>query len=176
MHRYDFDGRYAYVSSTKKGYVEQHRRHPRSQKSFKTPGSVPLVDSGTMEGWRRRVSVEGFRRTTLSSSAAGGRQTECQLLAPRHVHSGYFRHLEAEDGIRASSQPGVSPSDLHLSLHPDAAQRAQGDGRRDEDVAALRPSAPAFAWVYDITDEKLPTPIATINVPGSTRTAHFSRR
>jgi hypothetical protein len=36
----------------------------------------------------------------------------------------------------------------------------------DEDVAQLRPSAPAFAWVYDISVESLPTPIATINVPG----------
>ncbi len=36
----------------------------------------------------------------------------------------------------------------------------------DEDVAKLRPAAPAFAWVYDISEESLPTPIATINVPG----------
>ena len=36
----------------------------------------------------------------------------------------------------------------------------------DEDVAALKPSAPAFAWVYDVTDERLPIPIATINVKG----------
>src|SRR5262249_18354175 len=34
----------------------------------------------------------------------------------------------------------------------------------DEDVAKLRPAPPAFSWIYDITDEKLPTPIATINV------------
>ena len=36
----------------------------------------------------------------------------------------------------------------------------------DEDVAKLRPAAPAFAWIYDITDETMPTPIATINVAG----------
>jgi hypothetical protein len=36
----------------------------------------------------------------------------------------------------------------------------------DEDVAALGPSAPAFAWMFDVTNEKLPTPIATINVEG----------
>jgi hypothetical protein len=36
----------------------------------------------------------------------------------------------------------------------------------DEDVAKLWPSAPAFAWVYDITREKLPIPIATYQVPG----------
>ena len=28
------------------------------------------------------------------------------------------------------------------------------------------PAAPAFAWVYDITNERLPVPIATCQVPG----------
>ena len=36
----------------------------------------------------------------------------------------------------------------------------------DEDVAKLRPSAPSFAWIYDITLEQLPVPIATFQVPG----------
>jgi hypothetical protein len=36
----------------------------------------------------------------------------------------------------------------------------------DEDVAKLRPSAPAFTWIYDITDEKNPLPISTFQVPG----------
>src|SRR2546428_9428569 len=36
----------------------------------------------------------------------------------------------------------------------------------DEDVAKLRPSAPSFAWIYDITVERQPVPIATFQVPG----------
>ena len=36
----------------------------------------------------------------------------------------------------------------------------------DEDVAKLRPSPPAFAWIYDITDERQPMPIATFQAPG----------
>jgi hypothetical protein len=36
----------------------------------------------------------------------------------------------------------------------------------DEDVAKLRPSAPSFCWIYDITVEQLPVPIATFQVPG----------
>ena len=36
----------------------------------------------------------------------------------------------------------------------------------DEDVAKLRPSPPAFSWVYDITDERQPMPIATFDVEG----------
>jgi len=36
----------------------------------------------------------------------------------------------------------------------------------DEDVAKLRPSPPAFTWIYDITDETQPLPIATWQVHG----------
>src|SRR5690606_18245896 len=36
----------------------------------------------------------------------------------------------------------------------------------DEDVAKLRPAAPAFTWVFDITDELQPLPIATFQVEG----------
>jgi len=36
----------------------------------------------------------------------------------------------------------------------------------DEDVAKLRPSAPAFTWVFDVTEERLPIPISTFQVPG----------
>jgi hypothetical protein len=36
----------------------------------------------------------------------------------------------------------------------------------DEDVAKLWPAAPAFAWIYDITDEHCPIPIATFQVEG----------
>jgi hypothetical protein len=39
----------------------------------------------------------------------------------------------------------------------------------DEDVAKLWPSAPAFAWTFDITQEKLPVPISTFQVPGLDR-------
>ena len=46
----------------------------------------------------------------------------------------------------------------------------------DEDVATLRPAAPAFSWIYDITDERLPTPIATINVAGVDKDGARSRQ
>jgi hypothetical protein len=39
----------------------------------------------------------------------------------------------------------------------------------DEDVAKLRPSAPSFAWIYDITVERVPVPVATFQVPGLDR-------
>jgi hypothetical protein len=39
----------------------------------------------------------------------------------------------------------------------------------DEDVAKRAPSAPAFTWIYDITDEKNPIPISTFQVPEADR-------
>ena len=36
----------------------------------------------------------------------------------------------------------------------------------DEDVAKLWPAPPSFAWTYDITQEQLPIPISTFQVPG----------
>jgi hypothetical protein len=39
----------------------------------------------------------------------------------------------------------------------------------DEDVAKLYPSAPAFTWVYDISNERLPIPISTFQVEGVDR-------
>jgi len=34
----------------------------------------------------------------------------------------------------------------------------------DEDVSKRTPAAPAFTWVYDITDERNPIPISTFQV------------
>src|ERR671923_116557 len=39
----------------------------------------------------------------------------------------------------------------------------------DEDVAKRAPSAPAFTWIYDITDERHPIPISTFQVPEADR-------
>ncbi|TFG84409.1 MAG: hypothetical protein E4H18_06145, partial [Hyphomicrobiales bacterium] len=39
----------------------------------------------------------------------------------------------------------------------------------DEDVAKLYPAAPAFTWIYDITEERYPVPIATFQVDGIDR-------
>jgi hypothetical protein len=36
----------------------------------------------------------------------------------------------------------------------------------DEDVAKLWPAPPAFTWIYDITNEQCPVPIATWQVEG----------
>jgi hypothetical protein len=36
----------------------------------------------------------------------------------------------------------------------------------DEDVAKLRPHAPAFMWIFDITDETNPIPVSSWQVNG----------
>ena len=86
-------------------------------------------------------------------------------------HHGLFI-LDIEDMSRPKHIAGVNtsptfPHPTHTCLpFPHTLK-----GRRimvvaDEDVAKLWPSPPAFAWIYDITDERCPIPISTIHVDG----------
>ena len=52
VHRFTFDGRYAYLSPDLDGYRREHRPHPRSPGSGPARGSRPLVDAGAVD--RRR--------------------------------------------------------------------------------------------------------------------------
>lgn len=54
----------------------------------------------------------------------------------------------------------------HCGMPPEGETRLDHMVVADEDVAKLYPSAPAFTWIYDITDETVPTPISTWQVPG----------
>ena len=43
VHRFSFDGRYAYLSTTVEGYFRAHRRHPRSRRADPASGSEALA-------------------------------------------------------------------------------------------------------------------------------------
>jgi hypothetical protein len=71
------------------------------------------------------------------------------------------------------SQLNTSPTFPHPT-HTCLVMPQQLKGRKimvvaDEDVAKLRPAPPAFAWVFDITQETLPLPVATFQVLGLDR-------
>ena len=71
---------------------------------------------------------------------------------------------KAISGVNTSP---VFPHPTHTCLPMPAPLK----GRRimvvaDEDVAKIWPAAPAFTWIYDITDETPPTAIATFQVEG----------
>jgi hypothetical protein len=166
VHRYDFDGRYAYVSATVKGFV----------------GNIPVI----LDLADPTRPTEVSRWWIPGQWKAGGEdypwddfvQPRCHhpLRAGNRLNVSYWHHglyiLDISDLTKPKLVAGHrrSPAFPHPT-HTCLAVPQQLKGRNvmvvaDEDVAKLRPAAPAFSWVYDITDETLPTPIATINVAG----------
>ena len=165
VHRYDFDGRYAYISPTVEGYIGNIAMILDLDRSGEAGGGRALVDPRPVEGGRRGLSVGRRRRAALPSSAAHRRPALCQLLAPRPFILDISDMARAE-GDRAQYQPGVSASDPYLPAGAAAAEgpRHHGGGGRGRGEAAALP--PAFTWIYDITNERQPFPIATFQVPG----------
>ncbi|HWM46704.1 MAG TPA: hypothetical protein VNR11_07305 [Xanthobacteraceae bacterium] len=166
VHRYDFDGRYAYVSATVEGYV----------------GNIVVILDLADPARPTEVS----RWWIPGQWKAGGEdypwadfvEPRCHhpLRAGNRLNVSYWHHgmyiLDISDLTRPKMISGHrrSPAFPHPT-HTCLSVPTPLKGRKvmvvaDEDVAALRPSAPAFAWVFDVTDETLPTPIATINVEG----------
>ena len=150
-----------------RGLYRQHRDDPRSRGSREADRGRALVDSRPVAGGRRGLSVGGLGAAALPSSAAPRRPAVCQLLASRPFHPRYLGHVAAEAGCRTSIP--ARPSRIRPT--PACACRKSCKGRdimvvADEDVAKLWPSPPSFAWVYDITNERTPVPIATFQVPG----------
>ena len=108
VHRFDFDGRYAYISPTAEGLYRQHRDDPRPRRSGEADRGRPLVDSRSVAGRRRGISVERLGAAALPSSVAPRRSALRQLLAPRLLHSRHCRPVEAEADLARQHQPELS--------------------------------------------------------------------
>lgn len=166
VHRYDFDGRYAYISPTADGYVGNF---------------VMILDLADPS-----KPQEVGRWWIPGQHAAGGEDYPWDNWVPPRCHHplrmgdrlyvSYWHHglyiLDISDlgHPKAIAHLNTSPSfphPTHTCLPiPDPLKGRKVMVVADEDVAKLWPSAPAFAWVYDITEERMPTPISTINVEG----------
>ncbi len=166
VHRYDFDGRYAYISPTVEGYVGN---------------IVMILDLGDPAN-----PVEVGRWWIPGQHKAGGEEYPWDDWVPPRCHHplrrgdrlyvSYWHHgmviLDISDMANPKPIAGVntSPSFPHPT-HTCLPIPEKLKGRdilvvADEDVAKLYPAAPAFTWIYDITDETRPTPIATWQVEG----------
>lgn len=166
VHRYDFDGRYAYISPTADGYV----------------GNIVMI----LDLIDPLNVVEVGRWWIPGQWAAGGEDYPWHdYVSPRCHHPirmgnrlyvSYWHHglfiLDISDMARPRvvSHVNTSPSFPHPT-HTVLPVPMPLKGRRimvvaDEDVAKLRPAPPAFTWIYDITDETNPLPISTFQVPG----------
>ena len=165
VHRFDFDGRYAYISPEMDGYVGNivmildllDPTRPREVGRWWMPGQ--WTAGGETPSW-------------------SGRQHRCHhpirldnRLYVSYWHGG-FVILDIEDMSRPRfvsgldwSPPFITPTHtalpLPFPLH----------GRRlmiaaDEDVAKLEPGPPSFLWLVDITDERRPVPFASFQLAG----------
>ena len=90
VHRYDFDGRYAYISPTAQGYVGNIMMILGPRPSGQAGRGRAVVDSGPVEGRRRALSLGRWGGAALPPSTPHGRSSLCQLLASRPLHP---RHL-----------------------------------------------------------------------------------
>jgi hypothetical protein len=166
VHRFDFDGRFAYISPSDEGFVGNFvmildlldPARPVEVGRWWIPGQN--VGAGEDYPW------EGYPTPRCHHPLRLG-----DRLYVSYWHHGFFI-LDISDMSRPTLVSGfnTSPAQPHPT-HTCLAFPQPLKGRRimvvaDEDVAKLRPSPPAFSWVYDITDERQPLPIATFQVPG----------
>ncbi|MDE0055431.1 MAG: hypothetical protein OXT64_14440 [Gammaproteobacteria bacterium] len=166
VHRFDFDGRYAYISPTVDGYI----------------GNIVMILDLADPAKPREVG----RWWIPGQWQAGGEEYPWDDWVPPRCHHplrrndrlyvSYWHHgLFILDVSELSEPRLVSSVDTGPAFpHPTHTCLPMGAPIRgrdilvvaDEDVAKLYPSPPSFAWIYDITSETHPTPIATWQVPG----------
>ena len=166
VHRYDFDGRYAYISPTVEGYV----------------GNIAMILDLADPARPEEVG----RWWIPGQWEAGGEEYPWGSWTPPRCHHpmrfgdrlyvSYWHHgfyiLDISDMSKPKTISGVNtspvfPHPTHTCLPlPMPLKGRDVMVVADEDVAKLWPAAPAFTWIYDITDERFPTPISTFQVDG----------
>ncbi|MES2536388.1 MAG: hypothetical protein V4632_11010 [Pseudomonadota bacterium] len=166
VHRYDFDGRYAYISPTAEGFVgnivkilDLHKpERPEEVGSWWIPGQN--VAAGEEYLWDDFVKPRCHHPLRMGDR-----------LYVSYWHHGLFI-LDISDMSKPKLVSAVNSSPAHPHpTHTCLPIPGLVKGRKimvvaDEDVAKLRPSPPAFTWIYDITDERQPMPISTFQVEG----------
>lgn len=166
VHRFDFDGRYVYISPTAEGYLGNivmildliDPTNPVEVGRWWIPGQH--VAGGEEGNW-----LHGVTPRCHHPIRRGNR------LYVSYWHEGLFI-LDIEDmaNPRLISRVNTSaafPHPTHTCLPmPEPLKGRDIMVVADEDVAKLYPAAPAFTWVYDITDETRPIPISTFQVEG----------
>jgi hypothetical protein len=166
VHRFDFDGRYAYISPTAEGYI----------------GNIVMI----LDLADPVEPVEVGRWWIPGQWEAGGEEYPwANWVSPRchhplrkgnrlyvsYWHHGFFildiTNMSKPTLVAHSNTSPVYPHPTHTCLvMPDPLKGRNIMIVADEDVAKLWPSPPSFAWTYDITQEQMPVPISTFQVPG----------
>ena len=165
VHRFDFDGRYAYISPTAKGYVGN------IMMILDLADPTKPVEVGRW--WMPGQWIEGGETPTWK-----GTDHRCHhpLRLGNRLYTSYwhggFVILDIEDLSKPklvssynTYPPFPWPTHTCLAL-PFAVQNRRIMLVASEDAGRAREFYPAFLWVYDITDEKHPTPFASYQVEG----------
>ena len=166
VHRYDFDGRYAYISPTAEGFIGNIAMIP----DLKDPARPTEVGRWWIPGqWQAGGETypwgDGVAPRCHHPLRVGDR-----LYVSYSHHGLYILDIADLAKPKAIAHLATSPSFPHPT-HTCLRIPQKLKGRdimvvADEDVAKLRPSAPAFTWIYDISEETCPVPIATWQVEG----------
>jgi hypothetical protein len=166
VHRFSFDGRYAYISPTVDGY------------SGNIVMILDLADPAKPQEvgrwWLPGQWTAGGEEPTITD----GRGPRCHhpLRRGDRLYVSYWQHGGAILDISDMAHPKlISRIDTSATFpHPTHTLLTIPEplkGRRvmlvaDEDVDSRFPAAPAFLWIYDITNETAPVPISTFQVAG----------
>ena len=166
VHRFDFDGRYAYLSPTVDGFVN----NIVMILDFKNPEKPCEVGRWWIPGQWKAGGETAFWGEGLAPRCHHPLRMKDRLYVS-YWHHGFFI-LNIEDMTKPSKISGFAtspafPHPEHTALPiPFKVQDRDVLILADEDVAKLRPHAPAFSWVVDITIEDQPLPISTIKPKG----------
>ncbi len=164
VHRFDFDGRYAYLSPTYKGF----RGNIVLILDLKDPARPEEVGRWWMPGqW-----IEGGEEPSWK-----GTDFRCHhpLRLGNRLYTSYwhggFVILDIDDITKPkmvshfNTYPAF-PWPTHTCLKlPYKVQNRELMLLASEDAGRARDFYPAFLWVYDVTDEKQPIPFASYQMP-----------
>jgi hypothetical protein len=169
VHRYEFDGRYAYISPTAEGYIGNimmildlaDPARPREVGRWWIPGQWEA--GGEDYPWHDYVPPRCHHPLRVGN----------RLYVSYWQHGGYILDITDMARPRPIAHIDTKPAFPHPT-HTLLKLQQPLKGRdillvADEDVAKLRPHAPAFTWVYDVTEETKPAAIATFQVEGIDR-------
>ena len=166
VHRYDFDGRYAYISPTVDGYIG----NIVMILDLQDPANPTEVGRWWIPGQWEAGGEEYFWHDWVAPRCHHPIRRGDRLYVS-YWHHGFFildiSDMSQPKMISGHNTSPVYPHPTHTCL-PMVQSIAGRDIMvvADEDVAKLYPAAPAFTWIYDITVETMPTPIATWQVDG----------
>ncbi|MEP9348644.1 hypothetical protein [Xanthobacter sp. KR7-225] len=165
VHRFDFDGRYAYITPEVEGY----HLNIMMILDLEDPANPKEVGRWWMPGqWVAggETPDEGYRMTWCHQVLRRGNR-----LYVAYWHAG-MAILDIEDMAKPKlisrlryNPPFTHPTHTALPLPFKVA------GRdillvADEDVRKTRPSPPPFLWLVDITEEEYPTIVSTYQIEG----------